>query len=421
MIGICKGSAQLIADAKRRGVYTIVAGPEIEGRTADSLAADEYWNMDTSDIDALERKCREERVGAIINGISTYNIGVCIELGKRLNLPCYATSEGWNYTIDKYEFKKLCRETGVPIAKDFFVSNPPTEEELNKIKFPVVVKAVDLSANRGMSYCNTIDEIRPACDYARSLSLSTNIVVERKLEGTEYASHYAIANGKAALTDFCCMLSQPGFPGNCYSLTTTETDFLDVYLHEVHPYIVKFIEAADIKEGVCWFEMMSDKDGHLYVLEMGYRMSGDLFSIPIRQVNGFDEFKWLNDISLGIKHMEKDLPRDLESIPARVGSSYIIWSNDTSGTIARLDGLEQITEMKGVEVDNILHIGSQYEPYQYLAVILIESADYKELINTIATINSLVRIENEKGENIVIYFDDFKKIEKMNLVGRKTQ
>ena len=54
-IGICKGCKQLIADAKKRGVYTIVAGPEIEGRTAESLNADEYWNMNTSDIDALEK------------------------------------------------------------------------------------------------------------------------------------------------------------------------------------------------------------------------------------------------------------------------------------------------------------------------------------------------------------------------------
>ncbi len=417
-IGICKGCKQLIADSKARGVYTIVAGPDNEGRRVDSLGADEYWNMDTSDIDALEKKCIEENVSAIINGISTYNIGVCIELCKRLNLPCYATENSWHYTVDKYAFKQLCRETGVPVAKDFFVSNPPTKEELNSISLPVVVKAVDLSANRGMSYCNTIEEIAPACSYARSLSSSDKIVIERKLKGTEYASHYAIANGEAVLTDFCCMLSQPGYPGNCYSLTTTETDFLDVYLKEVHPNILKFIKASGIKEGVCWFEMMSDVDGHLYVLEMGYRMSGDLFSIPMKIVNGFDEYKWLNDISLGIQHKQTDLPLNIYKLPEKVGSSYIIWSNEKSGTISRLDGILEIGKINGVEIDNIMHVGSEFKPYQYLIVILIVSNDYLELIETIKKINSLLKIENEKGENIAIYYNDFLRLEKLSKTGR---
>ena len=417
-IGICKGSEQLIADAKSRGVYTIVAGPELEGRTAESLGADEYWNMDTSDIDALEQRCREENIDAIINGISTYNISVCIELAKRLGLPCYATKEGWHYTIDKYAFKKLCREVGVPVAKDYFVSNPPKEEELDQISFPVVVKAVDLSANRGMSYCNSRSEIAPACDYARSLSASDQVVIEKKLTGTEYASHYAIADGKASLTDFCCMLSQPGYPGNCYSVTTTETDFMDVYLEEVHPRIQIFLSAAGIKEGVCWFEMMSDTDNHLYVLEMGYRMSGDLFSIPIKYVNGFDEYKWLNDISLGIKHKISDLPRDIRKLPEKVGTSYIIWSNDKSGTISHIDGLDEVKKIKGVQIDNILRVGSHFNAYQYLVVILIESNNCEEMIETIRRINEMVRIEDEEGDNICIYYDDFATLRRMNSIGR---
>ena len=420
MIGICKASKQLIDDARRRGVYTIIAGPESEGRTAASVGADEYWNIDTSNIDELENKCRSEGVDAVINGISTYNITVCIELSKRLGLPCYASSESWYYTIDKFAFKKLCRETGVPVAKDYYVSDPPTEEELDSIEFPVVVKAVDLSANRGMSYCSHRSEIAPACEYARSLSQRPEIVIEKKMEGREYAAHYAIAEGEARLINFDCMLSQPGYPGNCYSITSTETDRLQVFLEEVHPHLLKFIKAAGIREGVCWFEMMADTDEHLYALEMGYRMSGELFAVPMRNVCGFDEYSWLNDISLGIRHTVKDLPENEDSLPEKVGTSYIIWSNEKSGVISRLDGIDKISEMKGIEVDNIMHVGSRFNPYQYLVVILIESQDVNELIEQIKMINQTVKIENEHGENIAIYYNDFNTLLKLSREGRNS-
>lgn len=410
MIGVSKGSEQLIADAKSRGVYTIIAGLQSSGRTVASLGADEWWEIDTSNIDALEKKCRAENVTAVINGISTYNINVCMELAKRLQLPCYATPESWHYTVDKFDFKKLCREVGVPVARDYFVSNPPTKEELQRIQYPVVVKAVDLSANRGMSYCYKAEDIQPACELARSLSASSNVVIEKMLEGTEYASHYAIADGKASLINFCCMLSQSGYPGNCYSVTSTETDQFENYLEEVHPYLLRFIEKAGIREGVCWFEMMLDQDGHLYVLEMGYRMSGDLYAIPMRDVCGFDTYKWLNDISFGIQHGADDLPTSMSALPNCIGTSYILWSNEKKGQITRFEGLEEIGMIPGVTVDNFLHVGSSIDPYQYLVVILINSSDLADLVKKINLINSLIKIEVGNGEDVVIRFTDFHKI-----------
>lgn len=410
MIGASEGSKELVAEAKKRGVYTIVAGENNKERSLESIGADEKWVMDTTKVDELEKKCKEEEIGAIINGISTYNIIVCMELAERLSLPCYVTPNAWHYTVDKYDFKKLCREVGVPVARDFYVSDPPTKEELKRIQYPVVVKAVDLSSNRGMSYCYGPADIKPACDYARSLSASTNVVIEKMLEGTEYTAHYAIADGKAVLVNFCCMFSQTGYPGNCYSITTSETDELDNYLSEVHPSILRFIERAGIKEGVCWFEMMLDTDGHLYVLEMGYRMSGDLYAIPMREICGFDSYKWLNDISLGIKHSHDDLPNQMCCLPDRIGTTYILWSNEKTGTVLKIEGFEKVESLPGVYVDNVLKVGSQIDSYQYLAIILINSKDVNELISTIDYINKVVKIEIEDYEDVIIRFTDFQRI-----------
>lgn len=113
-----RGTKELLLEAKRRGIYTIVTDNLSVEKAPLKLLADEYWMISTADIDILEEKCKEEKVTAIMNGISTFNISVCMELCKRLNLPCYCTPESWHYTIDKRQFKDLCISCGVPVAKD---------------------------------------------------------------------------------------------------------------------------------------------------------------------------------------------------------------------------------------------------------------------------------------------------------------
>ncbi len=249
----------MVEYAKSQGIYTIVTDYLQPEDSRAKLLADEYWMISTGDYDALEKKCREEEVNAICSGIAAFNIeaslelckrldlprycdfepwhytmnkgdfkALCrecnvpvatdyflsnsLELCKRLDLPRYCDFEPWHYTMNKGDFKALCRECNVPVATDYFLSNHPSEEELQKIQFPVVVKAVDQSANRGMSYCFTKEEIIPAIDYAHTFSKSENVIIERMLHGIEYTAYYALAEGEASLVNLFCDLAQPGHP-----------------------------------------------------------------------------------------------------------------------------------------------------------------------------------------------------------------
>ena len=210
MLGTSKASCEMIEYAKSQGIYTIVTDYLAPEKSKAKLIADEYWMISTGDFDTLEKKCREEHIDGVCSGISTFCIPATMELCKRLGLQAYCTPESWHYTMNKYDFKALCRSCNVPVATDYFVSNPPTEEELNNIKFPVVVKAVDQSANRGMSYCHNKEEILPAIEYAHSFSKDRKVVIERMLKGVEYTAYYALVKGEASLVSLFSDLAQPG-------------------------------------------------------------------------------------------------------------------------------------------------------------------------------------------------------------------
>lgn len=83
-----RGTKELLLEAKSRGIYTIITDNLSVENAPLKLLADEYWMISTAEIDLLEQKCKNEGIIAIMNGISTFNISVCMELCKRLNLPC---------------------------------------------------------------------------------------------------------------------------------------------------------------------------------------------------------------------------------------------------------------------------------------------------------------------------------------------
>ena len=403
-----RGTKELLLEAKKRGIYTIITDNLSEEQSPTKKYADECWMISTSEIDELEKKCKEYNIDAIINGISTYNISVAMELCKRLGLPCYATPDSWNYTIDKRAFKDLCIKCNVPVAQDYYIGMNPTEEEYKKVVYPVVVKAIDQSANRGMSYCNSQDELVAACKYARSMSTSDTVIIERKLEGREYTAWYALADGKSSLINFSSMYNQPGYPSNCYSVTTTHTDKLDRYLQEIDPYFREALKMSGCSEGIAWIEMMLDKDGHFYVLETGYRMSGDMMARVHKSVSGFDTYAWLVDVASGIKHTILDLPKTQDKEPLRCGCSYILWSEE-EGTISRIEGLNEIEKIPGINinVDGNLKVGNKISKHQYLYVITFDTSDSNTMCDVIKQINATVKIYDQYNNDIIIRYTDF--------------
>ena len=183
MLGTSYGSLGMLQYAKEKGIYTIVTDYLPPEHSVGKLVSDEYWMLNTGDLDALEKKCREEGVNGVICGVSEFNLEMCMALCKRLGLQCYCTPEAWHYSRDKSDFKALCRSLGAPLPTDYYLSEELRDEELLSVKFPVVVKPVDLSCNRGISYCYNKEELINAYRYARSVSKSSKIVVERMLKG----------------------------------------------------------------------------------------------------------------------------------------------------------------------------------------------------------------------------------------------
>lgn len=406
MLGSTALCKELVELAKSQGIYTIVTDYLDLEESPAKQAADEYWMISTAEIDILAEKCRKEGVTAVICGLSEFNISRTIELTMELDLPFYCGEEAWITTSQKHHFKEACRKYNVPVATDYFLSNPPTEEELDAIQFPVVVKAVDLCTNRGMSYCYTKEDVIKGCAYARSMSKCEDLITERMLHGREYEAHYILASGEISLVCFAAQLSQPGYPENCYAVTTTATDHLQRFLREVDPYYRELLAKTGCRDGVAWLEMILDEDGHFYVLEMGHRLSGDFIELAIDRTIGTDSLQWLLDSSLGKEHPKESLPATLTKLPKQHVFSYILWS-DKAGVLTKVEGIDEIARIPDVQIVCKYDPGDEFRQYIYMFAVNFTGEDPEEMIALVKKINSTVKMEDENGENMLIYYDDF--------------
>lgn len=406
MLGTSYASCEMVKYAKSLGVHTIVTDYLAPEQSVAKLVADEYWMINTANVDELEKKCREENVTAICCGISEFNLEVALELNKRLGLKSYCTPEAWHFSRDKDDFKALCRKINAPIAKDFFISKELRDDELDAVEYPVVVKPVDLSGNRGISYCNNKEELREAYKYALSCSKSDKIIVEKQLKGEEWYATYACANGDVSLLALNAMYAQPGEPKNCYTVTTTVSRHVKRFCNDVNPKVEELLKEVGCTDGIVWVQFMLDEDDKFYIIEMGYRMDGEMMFMPYKDLIGFDTIKWLVETALGIEHDKSQLPAPQTEAFTKTATGMELWTNK-EGTVTKLVGYDEIAKIPGVFVENLKQPGDKAMKYRPVGVITFATDTFEEMADIIKKVNETVHCCNENGEDMIIKYTDF--------------
>lgn len=415
ILGSDYGTLDLLREAKKMGVYVIVSDTMTTSPT--KAEADEAWMISTTDIETLEARCIAEHIDGVTFGASDFNINNGRKLCKRLGLPFYCASDkAWETACNKSLFKKICHEVGAPVADDYYLTDALTDEELSKVKFPVVVKPVDKSGNRGMSYCKNKEELVAAYRLAREISDNSTIIVERELHGPEYAVNYVLADGKINLLYFSSEHNEPGQPDNLYSVIDTTSLHLKQYIDEVSEKVKEVFKAAGCRDGIAWVETIRDSDGKFYLLEMGYRFGGEMTYVPYERVSGFNSIKWMLEIALGVKHSPEDLPAELKTASKDVAASYYMFTT-VEGEIARLEGLEEIAKLPNVYIDCPKRVGNSVRLKAAMGIIRIYGKDIEELCETITFINRHLVAKDHDGNDMFVYFTDLDSLKKEYYAG----
>ncbi|MCM1236753.1 MAG: ATP-grasp domain-containing protein [Ruminococcus flavefaciens] len=394
------GTCEMIQYAQKLGLYTIVADWFDLSHSTAKRMADAHWEISFMDIDILEEKCRMEGVGAVLAATSEPATEAVIELCNRLSLPCFASKECFHYEKDKAYFKEICKKNGVPVPEAVILENGYDETLADSLNFPIVVKAVDCTSGRGITYCENKEEVKRAYEKARSVSNSPKVIIEKKIDGMVYTAVYAFASGEASLLYLNSEIKSNENQPDMSSCGSTVTPYVDEFVRQVNDNIIHALQECGCRDNVAWVEVIRDSDGRFYVIEMAHRWPGDLTAVEYSKIGRLDLVRWNIECALGIKHSKEDLPAGLERQMERFVLYEMVCCNK-GGTVKAVLGRE---ELMAHNIDILVDIC----PGDVLVVdkktignIAFCADTVSEVCDKIEFINAVFKILDENDENMV--------------------
>ncbi len=414
ILGGTTATLDLVKTAKEMGVYTIVADYLPEG--VSKSVADESALISTTDLDGLEKLMKEKKVDGVFCGPSEFNLRNLIALCEKTGYPCYTNMEVWDNCANKDTFKKYCIENGVDCPMEFLVDENSSEDELDAVDYPVIVKPVDGSSSAGITVCSDKSTLRDACRFARENSARKCIIVEKYIEngGELFVPMYVIKNGD--VRPYLLLDTYVANPDSRKSLIShfmyAPSKYKDYYMENMDSKVRTMLKNMGIKNGVAFFQSLPC-DGKIYFHEMGYRLGGGFLFKMTRAMMGISDMEMMLRYALGEDVYEESYMANADAVNCngKFGAQLTVPLNE--GTVSSIEGLENLLSLPTLEdFIQYYHIGDTILPKhigtlsQHFGRFTLVSESRKELLDSVRQITNNLVIKDTDG-NIMntMHFD----------------
>ena len=402
IIGADSNDMEIVRTAQAMGIYVIAVDWSTDHtKSPAKLIADEAWDMNYRDLDALAERCVREHVDGIMAGYSETRVILAAQLSKRLGKPFYADENVVQLTRDKRTFKSLCEKYGVPVPREFCANGTLTEEDLRNVRYPVIVKPADYGGRFGITVCGSEAELTAAVEKALASSENKTVVVEEFVTGIEMCSIYNMSDGEVVLAfvDDKYQMEQNGKLTLLCNTTVAPSRYLQEYKATIDPHIKAFLKGIGAKNGVAFFQMIAGEDG-IRVFEMGYRLNGGNDQHSIEYYNGVNHMKMLISYSL-TGSMGDDIQKNDPDF-GEYAAVYLTYTH--GGTIGKIgiatkegeDGVLAITQ----KVFQGMEIRENGTTQQEAFVVKFRAKTLEEVARKMDEIADSVTIENVAGEDM---------------------
>lgn len=394
---------KVVQAAKELGVYTIVTDNlAIENAPAKQMA-DEVLNYDIYDIDNIVTYCKENKVDGVL--------GFCIdptqrpaqEICERLNLPSFGTKEQVFALTDKNTFKQLCVRNSVDIIPEY------SEENIDKIEFPVLVKPVDSRGSRGIEVCNNADELLEYLPIAKKESSNGKAIIEKYMgNNQELTITYIVKNGEPNLISI-----GDRYPGkkednlNRQNICVIQpSHYSDLYLKNVHPNVIKMIKNLGIKNGPVFMQGFVDGET-VRMFDPGIRFPGNEYERIYTKATGMNPMKSIIKYVVG---------GEIDDYKGQLNNSYLLNNkiaiqymiNVGPGKIGKFNGFDEIAKIPQiVDIQQRHFVGDFIEntgdiKHRAGEICLLCERNLEEIKNCILTIQKHLVVEDENCKNMLI-------------------
>lgn len=397
----------LVEIANNMGIKTIVTS----GRHTDAAknAAWKAYDVDGMDVPGIIALAKEEQVDGVLVGVADILVPSYCKVCDALNLPCYATQQIVDVFAFKDVFKTTCERYGVHGIPEYYLDADMKREDLDKIKYPVMIKPVDNGGGVGMTVACNEEELVEGVKKALDASNKKRFIVEKYMLCDDMGMYYTFKDGycsASCIYDRYTTDEQPGLSRVCLG-GTYPSKHLDEYFSRMHENVVRMFKEIGIKNGVLMLSGFYE-NGEFYVYDTGFRLQGEAPHLLMKAIHGFDQREMLIRFALtgseGDVHLEKE-----DDTRLRGKWASTLWFLLKEGHIAKIEGLDGLDKDKRVvanvqrlhEGDDVLSewIGNEKQVLTRMYLVC-DSKD--ELAECLKEYQSKVKALDENGNNLVL-------------------
>ena len=286
----------LILAAKKIGYYVITSG-----NRSDELGhnySDEYRKADFSDPDAMLELARSLKISVICPCCNDFSALSCAYVAEKLGLPGHDSFEVAKIIHHKDRYREFAMRNSIPTPRATGVGN--IEDGLNAInllRFPLIIKPVDLTGGKGLSTIHEKDQARGAIEKAFQISRAKRVVVEEYLEGSRHGFSTFLRNGRVVFY----FSDNEHYYLNPYLVSAASAPGLvpcDV-MKQICDLSEKIASLLSLKTGIFHIQYILHK-GQPVVIEICRRAPGDLYVKFVEIATGVDYAKWIVRASAGL-------------------------------------------------------------------------------------------------------------------------
>lgn len=296
IIGANEFQNPLILKAKEMGFETHVfawkAG-DIGERTADV-----FHPVSIVEKEEIGRICLEEGVIACCSIGSDLAIHTVNHVQRLLGMPCNPEITD-TVATNKYAMRRAFLDAGVPCPGFRKVSDIPSEEALEGITFPLIVKPTDRSGSRGIFKVANYGELCRAVPHALLASFEKSAIIEEFLDGPEYSCESISHAGEHHIL----ALTEKHTTGAPHFIETghRQPSGIPQALHtSIHESVRDALKALHIQYGASHTEFKLTPSGEVRIIEIGSRMGGDCIGSDLVYLStGMDYMAMVIDTACG--------------------------------------------------------------------------------------------------------------------------
>ena len=397
----------LVNLANKLGIYTIVVDPNPNAPA--KVYAKKYYNIDGFDIENLIKVANDEEIDGILVGVADILVPSYFELCDKLNFPCYANKNIINALSSKDGFEKACKKYKIKTIPSYKLDKNFSSNDLNNIKYPVMVKPVDNGGGVGMSICFNKEELTQGVNNAIKNSRKKAFITEKYMDCDDIVAYYTFQDGEiflSAIADRITTKKQGILSPVCIASVYPSKHHLK-YKSIIHPMMIKMFKGLGIKNGVLAIQFFVENND-FFAYDPGFRLQGEAMHIHINYINGFDHRLMLINYaltgSMGVKGL-----KEKNDFLFLGNHCCTLWVLLNSGIIKNIFGLKKIEKDSSVifimqrfnEGDEVLKnmVGNEK---QVLARIYIVSKTKEELVSKINSIKSNLSVIDKDNNEMII-------------------